>query len=176
MTAKLARSLSTRIRRSVGIAAANLSRHAPELTNGVWCVECARAWPCAEAPVTGRPRHLCGVWLPFPAGLRQWLRLIQPRRWLARRLRPRREIAARPARVGNRPATSEPIPHPLSLRHPKAMSEVELREWHCPQSDCDRVAIAGDHRWDDRGPFQLLSVHTLLCPSGHLWTHETDGS
>jgi hypothetical protein len=72
------------------------------------------------------------------------------------------------------PGPVAPIPHPLSQRPPKPLTTHELANRQCGQ--CGQTAVSGTHHWDDRGPFQLLSVHTLTCPEGHTWTNSTDGS
>lgn len=44
----------------------------------------------------------------------------------------------------------------------------------CP--DCRaEVAQDGPTVWDDRGPFQLISIRKYMCGCGRRWTHMTDG-
>lgn len=45
----------------------------------------------------------------------------------------------------------------------------------CPRFDCGEPPESGTHRFDDRGPFQLISVYTYRCGGGHEWTRQTDG-
>lgn len=56
---------------------------------------------------------------------------------------------------------------------PRALASYELADWECPY--CEQTAVEGTHAWDDRGPYQLLSVHVLRCPAGHGWSNHNDG-
>lgn len=58
---------------------------------------------------------------------------------------------------------------------PRDLSAAECATWTCPRPDCELPAASGTHRWDDRGPHQMISRHTLTCPDGHTWHHDTDG-
>ncbi|MGW0335500.1 hypothetical protein ACWD0J_27120 [Streptomyces sp. NPDC003011] len=72
------------------------------------------------------------------------------------------------------PTVMPPVLKPTSRStDPRPLATCELTSWKCPW--CESTASAGTHRWDDRGPYQLLSVHTLECPDGHRWTNSTDG-
>ncbi|WP_405546584.1 hypothetical protein OG590_39945 (plasmid) [Streptomyces goshikiensis] len=53
------------------------------------------------------------------------------------------------------------------------MASYQLASWTCPY--CEQTPSEGTHHWDDRGPYQLLSVHNLVCPAGHRWNNSTDG-
>ncbi|MEU5476776.1 hypothetical protein [Streptomyces mirabilis] len=73
-----------------------------------------------------------------------------------------------------RPTAIHPVVEPTSRStDPRPLATCELTSWTCPW--CESTASTGTHRWDDRGPYQLLSVHTLECPGGHRWTNSTDG-
>lgn len=56
---------------------------------------------------------------------------------------------------------------------PRALASYELADWECPH--CEQTAVEGTQAWDDRGPYQLLSVHVLRCPAGHRWSNHNDG-
>ncbi|MFF4756359.1 hypothetical protein ACWD5R_39555 [Streptomyces sp. NPDC002514] len=56
---------------------------------------------------------------------------------------------------------------------PRPLKPYELAGWECWR--CGQPAVAGTHAWEDRGPCQLLSNHTLRCSNGHRWTNSTDG-
>jgi hypothetical protein len=45
----------------------------------------------------------------------------------------------------------------------------------CPSCHAE-VEQVGETEWDDRGPFQLISIRRYVCECGLQWTHETDGS
>jgi hypothetical protein len=44
----------------------------------------------------------------------------------------------------------------------------------CPNCRAE-VEQVGATEWDDRGPFQLISIRRFVCGCGAHWTHETDG-
>ncbi|MFF4741296.1 hypothetical protein ACFY2W_36245 [Streptomyces sp. NPDC001262] len=87
------------------------------------------------------------------------------------------------------PAAARPVPAPVLAAvvvmptverpsrstEPRPLAFYELPDWECPVSECGLVASSGTHHWDDRGPFQLLSVHRLQCPAGHRWMNSSDG-
>ncbi|MBT2406853.1 MULTISPECIES: hypothetical protein [unclassified Streptomyces] len=73
------------------------------------------------------------------------------------------------------PAAATPVPAPVSRStSPRPMASYELASWNCPT--CEQTASEGTQAWDDRGPYQLLSVHNLRCPAGHRWNNSNDGS
>ncbi|MFI0742406.1 hypothetical protein ACH4PU_30670 [Streptomyces sp. NPDC021100] len=79
-----------------------------------------------------------------------------------------------------RPVPVLPAPAPVAAvvsrsTEPRPLKPYEIPDWECPAYECGLMASAGTHRWDDRGPYQLLSVHTLECPAGHRWSNSTDG-
>ncbi|WP_033338908.1 hypothetical protein [Catenuloplanes japonicus] len=43
----------------------------------------------------------------------------------------------------------------------------------CPT--CAAPPTTGTLSFDDRGPYQQISVRTYACPDGHTWRSETDG-
>ena len=57
---------------------------------------------------------------------------------------------------------------------PRVMTAGDLDSWTCPTDD--QPASSGLAYLEDRGPYQLISVRLFVCPSGHRWSHETDGS
>ncbi|MFB6881237.1 hypothetical protein ACFCY8_10425 [Streptomyces noursei] len=73
------------------------------------------------------------------------------------------------------PAASTTATPPSRSTEPRPLQSYELASWTCPDPDCGRTAAKGTHRWDDRGPYQLLSNHSLECPKGHRWSNSTDG-
>jgi hypothetical protein len=67
---------------------------------------------------------------------------------------------------------SVPVP-PSRSTQPRPLAWYELATWKCPL--CEQTPVEGTHAWEDRGPFQLLSNHTFMCPDGHRWSNSTDG-
>jgi hypothetical protein len=62
----------------------------------------------------------------------------------------------------------------MSSSETTAMPAYQCRAHTCPQ--CEQSASSGTHRWDDQGPFQMISRMVLTCPGGHTWRHDSDGS
>ncbi|MGW2251387.1 hypothetical protein ACWCXH_14400 [Kitasatospora sp. NPDC001660] len=57
----------------------------------------------------------------------------------------------------------------------RPLTLAEAANWTCPRGACGQDATTGTLTWRDHGPGQLISRHTLTCPAGHTWHHETDG-
>ncbi|MFB8442714.1 hypothetical protein ACFC7A_27050 [Streptomyces niveus] len=106
---------------------------------------------------------LCGGWM--------WRRAGQIRRWGAPDTVYWPRSPADP--LAPRPAPAPAVAPKSRSTKPRALMPYELANWLCPW--CEEPAVKGTHEWEDRGPFQLLSNHTLVCPGGCRWTDSTDG-
>ncbi|MEU0630609.1 hypothetical protein [Streptomyces sp. NPDC005989] len=75
-------------------------------------------------------------------------------------------LAPKPARPALERKSRSTEPRPL------AAYELAGRE---PCWRCGELPVEGTHAWDDRGAFQLLSIHAFKCAAGHGWMNSTDG-
>ncbi|MFB7211049.1 DUF6919 domain-containing protein [Streptomyces sp. NPDC056255] len=75
-------------------------------------------------------------------------------------------LAPRPPRPAPPRASGSTEPRPLMAHELAGREEC----WRCGEPP-----VEGTHAWDDRGDFQLLSIHAFKCAAGHGWTNSTDG-
>ncbi|MFC9916664.1 hypothetical protein [Streptomyces sp. NPDC127197] len=126
---------------------------------GVWCI--VRAVPRSR---------------PLKMRLEEWA--VRADDWIAPPV-PRPAVAPKPVDhlafiLERAAAPSMPASVPASRStEPRPLVPYELAGWNCWR--CGETAVEGTHAWRDRGPYQLLSNHTFVCPNGHRWDNSTDG-
>jgi len=67
---------------------------------------------------------------------------------------------------------SAPATEPRALDVAQLAGAAEDGE-DCPA--CQAPPVAGTHRLDGRGPYQLISTYSYECADEHMWRRETDG-